>query len=171
MWNLTVSVCVPLATTVGVLWSVSTSNRAGWLMLATWSGLPLPGGQPDPRFLPITAVGPDWATSLPAELVAVTRKRIVVLTSPEVSAYVFLFAPLIVAHEPPLVSHRNQAYAYFDGLFVQVPLLPLRVEPSCGVPEMTGTAVFVGLPAATTTAVAAEVAVVDPSLFLATTWK
>ena len=87
---------------------MSTSNRAGEPMFATWSGFP-PAGQPGPRFLPITAVGLDCAVSLPAEFDAVTRKRTVLLTSPEAITYVFLFAPLIVAHEPPLLSHRNQA--------------------------------------------------------------
>ena len=50
-------------------------------------------------------------------------------------------------------------------------MLPVSVEPSCGVPEMAGAAVFAGLPDATTTAVAADVAAVDPSPFVAVTRK
>ena len=50
-----------------------------------------------------------------------------------------------------------------DGLFVHVPFVPVSVEFSCGVPEIAGRTVLAGLPPATTTAVAADVAVVDPS--------
>ena len=116
-----------------------------------------------------TAVAADIAVSLPAEFEATTRNRIAAPTSAEVSVYVFLIAPLIVEHAPPFLSQRSQAYSYLDGLFVHVPFVPVSVEFSCGVPEIAGRTVLAGLPPATTTAVAADVAVVDPSLLVAVT--
>src|SRR5581483_3759441 len=59
--------------------------------------------------------------------------------------------------------------SYLDGLFVQVPFEPDSVTFSCGVPEIAGATVFVGLPAATTSADGADVAVVEPSPFDAVT--
>ena len=52
--------------------------------------------------------------------------------------YVFLIAPLIAEHAPPFLSQRSQAYSYLDGLFVQVPFVPVSVEFSCGVPVIAG---------------------------------
>jgi hypothetical protein len=115
------------------------------------------------------AVAADIAVSLPAEFEATTRNLIVAPTSAEVSVYVFLVALLIAEQDPPLLSQRSQAYSYFDGLFVHVPFVPVSVEFSWGVPETAGRAVLAGLPAATTTAVAADWAVVDPELLVAVT--
>jgi hypothetical protein len=98
-------------------------------MFATLSGFP-PGGQPPPRFLLITAVGFEVEVLLPAEFDAVTRKRTVLPTSADVSVYVPLFAPLIPAQKPPLLSQRIQTTSNLVGPFDQVPLLPVSVEPS-----------------------------------------
>ena len=81
----------------------------------------------------------------------------------------FFVAPLIDEQAPPLLSQRCQAYSYLDGLFVQAPFVPVNVAFSCGVPEIEGGAVLAGLPAATTTAVAADCAVLEPSELLAVT--
>jgi hypothetical protein len=119
--------------------------------------------------LPITAVAAEIAVSFPRELEAVTRKRIVAPTSAEVSVYVLFVAPPIDEQAPPVLSQRCHAYSYFDGLFVHVPFVPVSVAFSCGVPEIVGGAVFAGLPAATTTAVAADWEVFEPSELLAVT--
>jgi hypothetical protein len=49
------------------------------------------------------------------------------------------------------------------------PLLPFRVLPSTAVPEMVGGEVFPGLADARMTGVASEVALFDPSAFVALT--
>jgi hypothetical protein len=53
-------------------------------------------------------------------------------------------AVAIGVHEPPLASHRLQAYVYEVGLFVQVPLVVDSCRPSWAVPEIVGAAVPAG---------------------------
>jgi hypothetical protein len=85
-------------------------------MLATWSGLPAPVGQPLPRdgvgagaaALRITAVGTDVAFVEPSAFVARTLKRSVFPASADVSVYFVAFAPLMLAQLPPFLSQRIQ---------------------------------------------------------------
>jgi hypothetical protein len=63
-----------------------------------------------PAFV-ITAVGADVTEVDPAPFLAITRTRMVLLTSTVFSAYVFSVAPLIAEQLPPLRSQRRHWYA------------------------------------------------------------
>ncbi len=59
--------------------------------------------------------------------------------------YVFDVSPLIAVHDPPVELQRSQAYANVGvGLPDQVPLLVLKVLPTCAVPETAGGVMFEG---------------------------
>lgn len=89
----------------------STRSRAGGPTSATAIG-PVPAGQPvaaggGVTFLSVTtAVGVVVLAVEPSEFVAVTRIRIVFLTSGFFNTYVFSVAPLIAEQLPPSLSQR-----------------------------------------------------------------
>jgi len=120
-----------------------------------------------------TPLGTDVADEAPRLFLAVTRTRSVVPSSADVSLYVFSVAPLMVAQLPPVRSQRRQTYVNAIGCApTQTPAFAVSVCPTCGVPEIVGGLVFRGAPAAwvdLTTFVGSDVAVADPSAFVAVT--
>jgi hypothetical protein len=105
----------------------------------------------------------------PPEFAAVTTTRIVDPTSTDASWYVLVVAPVIDVQVAPLASHRRHWYVYVTGAVpVQVPVVAVSVCPSCAVPEIVGNEVFAGA-TPVTTAVALDVAGVEPAAFAAVT--
>jgi hypothetical protein len=83
--------------------------------------------------------------------------------------YVLLVAPAILAQLSPFASQRHQTKRVDVGFPLQVPSLAVSVEPTAGLPEIVGAAVFVGAAALEITAEGAEVAWLDPPAFVAVT--
>jgi hypothetical protein len=106
------------------------------------------GAPPPPPPLPEAttgAVAADVADAEPTLFVAVTVVRKVNPTSAETGTYVAAIAPLSVVQLAPLVLQRCQRYEYVMGVApVQVPFVVVRVEPTCGVPKISGRAVLTG---------------------------
>ena len=121
------------------------------------------------------AVGFEAAVALPEPLLAVTRTRMRVPTSEDVSVSVEAFAPPIAAQLlpsalPPSVPQRTHWYAYEIGVTpLQEPEDALSVLPLTGDPLIVGSVVLFGAAASTTTDVASESAVPEPSAFVAVT--
>src|SRR6266487_381134 len=115
------------------------------------------------------AVGADNAVAEPAEFEAVTAATNVAPPSAETTWYADPVAPTMSAQFPPLESQRRHWYEYVSGCVpVQVPVVVVRVCPSCVVPLTAGADVFAG-GAAATTPVAADVAADEPAEFVAVT--
>jgi hypothetical protein len=118
-----------------------------------------------------TAVCADVAVADPAEFDAVTATRIVEPTSAETSVYAAAVAPEILTQFAPEESQRCHWYAYEIGAVPDhVPGAAVNVCPACEVPEIVGALVLAGAAgAACTTAVADELALLDPAEFDAVT--
>ena len=71
-------------------------------------------------------------------------------------------------YEPPTVLARCHWYVYDVGELVHEPLVVVNVAPLRALPEITGSAVFVGA-TSTTAVVAAEVADAEPKPFVPVT--
>ena len=83
-----------------------------------------------------------------------------------------MFVQLLPSAAPPSDGHRTHWNVNAIGVVpVHVPVVPVSLCPTVGVPEMDGSAVFVGAPllSSVTTAVASERAEAEPSLFDAVT--
>jgi hypothetical protein len=117
----------------------------------------------------MTAVGTEVAEVEPALLLAVTVTRSVPPASTCPSLYVSAVAPLIAAQLLPVSSQRLHPNACPVGLPLHEPFAAVRVEPTCGAPEMVGACVVPGVVAAAMTAVGADVEDADPSALLAVT--
>jgi hypothetical protein len=115
-----------------------------------------------------TEVGAEVASVLPNSFRARTRTRIVFPTSVAATRYVGRSGPT-PAQPPPAELHLNHWYANELGLLFQEPAVAVSVCPTCAVPEIVGTAVFSGARPLSTTAVAPEVALAEPSEFVAVT--
>ena len=135
---------------------------------------------PSKRTLPLGGGGAALVTVLVGLLSAesdhrplgATSATIVYPTSPGCTAYVARLAFVGESAQEPFWQ-RFHAYWKLDEAGFQEPLDTVSVWPACGVPEITGGAVFVypDDPEAGegTTAVGVEVATVLPNLFLAVT--
>src|SRR5438477_1460623 len=118
-----------------------------------------------------TEVAFEIAAAEPTLFVAVTSTRNVCPTSAELRRYVWDVTG-VIEQSPPAWSQRRQRYENWIGLLpLQLPGSALSVWPSCGVPEIDGSFVFLGAcsGAFLITSVAADCAVPAPSLFTAVT--
>src|ERR671917_252169 len=117
-----------------------------------------------------TAVWAEVATPSPSGFFAVTSTRIVAPTSLLVS--VCVAAPASEVHDAPALLQRRQTRVYVIGAVPdQVPFVALRIWPSRTVPEMSGSpaGLLTGGASGAIVAVAGEVAVAEPSRFVAVT--
>jgi hypothetical protein len=85
-----------------------------------------------------TALGTDVVEAEPTLLLALTVTRSVAPASTWPSLYVSAVAPLIAAQLLPVWSQRLQAIAYPVGLPSHDPFTAVKVDPTCGVPEIVG---------------------------------
>ncbi len=98
-----------------------------------------------------TAVGFDVAEAFPAAFVAVTTTFSVLPTSADATTRDEAVAPAMFVQPVPAVVQRRQRKAYVIGAVpLHVPLVAVRVLPTCAVPLIVGSAVLLGGVAAIT---------------------
>ena len=95
-----------------------------------------------------TAVCAEVAVAEPALFVAVTVTRARRPTSAATSVYVAAVAPEMFAQLVELVQRAHWYLNVIGAVPVHVPVVALRVNPFCAVPETAGRTVFAGFVAA-----------------------
>jgi hypothetical protein len=93
-----------------------------------------------------TAVGAESAEAEPCELLAVTRRRILLPTSSSLSTYVGLAAPATAVQRFELAASQRSHWKLSEtgGVPDQAPDVPVRVCPCRAVPETVGGVVLDG---------------------------